>query len=313
MQPKSRKKFFVYLLSLFLILTLITPNLSAQAAGFVIRPSSLDGWSWRTDSGSAGDGPRSFEVGPATPPLGTGSFHIELNSAAVGVSMGIQKYGGTPLDNISALSYSTYRTAPAGQTTITLQIAYDPDLTATVGGFGKPFYGYLIYEPYKNGLTVSDNVWQTWDAINGGNGRWWATPNGSSPVDDVCGQGSPCTWSYIISQFPNIGIHPGSTAFTFSGNRRIQLKAGSNWLGFRGNADGLHITINGVEDVYDFEPDLPTPTPTLTSTSTLTPTSTPTDVPTFTPTSTPTDVPTLTPTSTPTDVPTFTPTFTPTD
>ena len=30
----------------------------------------------------------------------------------------------------------------------------------------------LVYEPYLNGATIQEGVWQTWDAIPG---TWWAS------------------------------------------------------------------------------------------------------------------------------------------
>ena len=35
---------------------------------------------------------------------------------------------------------------------------------------------------------------------------------------------------------------------------RLLLKAGSNWLGFDGNADNLTIGVLGTDTTYDFEP-----------------------------------------------------------
>jgi hypothetical protein len=122
------------------------------------------------------------------------------------------------------------------------QINYDPDLTTTE----TTWYGRLIYEPYMNG-TVTNNTWQTWDMLNGGNGLWWASPNANSTVDQACPQAAPCTWSAILAAYPNIGIRNDALSF-------IQFKAGSNWIGFAGNVDNFTIGLAGNTDTYDFEP-----------------------------------------------------------
>jgi len=180
-------------------------------------------------------------VGPGTtPPLGIGSATIELNSALGGIILATQKYQAVRLADIKALRYSTYTNLPVAA--MTFQINYDPDVTTVEEG---TWYGRLTYEPYMSG-TVTAGTWQTWDMIASG-AKWWASSNGASPVDDVCGQGNPCTIETLLAAFPNIGVRND----TLSG---IGFKAGSNWNGFAGNIDNFVITTGGNTAIYDFEP-----------------------------------------------------------
>ena len=213
---------------------------SAMASGpVIVTPASPD-WAFVNDNGTTGDWTAGFQNGPATPPLGSGSVHVTLSSAGAGILFGTQKYQGTRLADIQTLSYSTYTNlSPAA---MAFQINYDPDVTTIEAG---TWYGRLIYEPYLNGA-VTNGSWQTWDTINSGAGKWWASPNANSPVDDTCTQASPCTWSTLIASWPNIGIRNDSLSF-------IQFKAGSNWNGFDGNVDNFSIEIGGNTDTYDFE------------------------------------------------------------
>ena len=233
-------KLFQVGLAFLLALSLLSPAPSGTAATTTIQvtPTSTD-WGFVDDNGVPG-WTTGFENGPSVPPLGIGSLTIELSSAGAGITFATQKYQGTPLSSITALSYSTYTNlSPAA---MAFQINYDPDLTTTEA----TWYGRLVYEPYING-TVTNGAWQTWDMINGGNGKWWASPNANSTVDDACPQGAPCTWSALIAAFPNLGIRNDASS-------AIQFKAGSNWNGFAGNADHLTIEIGGNTDIYDFEP-----------------------------------------------------------
>ncbi len=205
----------------------------------VVTPASST-WGFISDNGTTGDYTTGFEVGPDGAPLGEGSAFITLGSAAAGITLATQNYQGTRLADIEALSYSTYTTLPVAA--MTFQINYDIDLDDT----NTPWYGRLVYEPYMNG-TVESDTWQTWDMLAGGNAKWWASNNANSPVDNVCGQSSPCTLTDLLQQWPDLRIRNDASS-------AIQFKAGSNWNGFEGNVDNLNVTIGGVLDTYDFEP-----------------------------------------------------------
>ena len=59
-----------------------------------------------------------------------------------------------------------------------------PIKPAVEGGFTT-----LVYEPYFNQGVAQNDVWQTWDAYNGGDARWWSS---TSRV-------SCCSWRAITS------------------------------------------------------------------------------------------------------------------
>ena len=218
----------------------VTYDFVHPTGNLIVTPNSND-WAFVNDNGTSGDWTAGFQTGPGTPPLGTGSAYMHLSSASAGIILITQKYQGTLLSDIQTLGYSTYTNAsPAA---MAFQINYDPDL-ASAGP--DPWYGRLVYEPYING-TVTNGAWQTWDTINGGDGKWWASDNANSPVDNTCTQASPCTWNTLISTWPNIGIRNDA----LSG---IVFKAGSGWNGFAGNVDNLTVEIGGGTDTYDFEP-----------------------------------------------------------
>ncbi len=231
---------FTYIVTAAVLLAIILVPAASAATTVTITPNNMSGWGFVQET--AGNWTGAFQVGPGTPPLGEGSVRMTVDGTA-GFLFGAQLYAGTRLADIQVLNYSTYVTTGSGFTDVTFQINYDPDVTTTEA----TWYGRLVYEPYFNG-TVSTGAWQTWDMINAGGGKWWASNNANSPVDDVCGQSSPCTWNYLITNWPNIGIRSGS-------NTGIQFKAGSAWTGgFDGNVDNLNVQISGNLDTYDFEP-----------------------------------------------------------
>lgn len=167
-----------------------------------------------------------------------------MSATTQGNALILPGLGGTRLSNITALSYSTYRQAPevASPHAIALQLNVDFDLNDASTGY----QGRLVYEPYLSGQPVSAATWQSWDTRAG---RWWGT-RASVTVNGVttanpCVQSSPCTWSALLTRFPDLGIHQSYGA--------IVLKAGSGWGAFRGNVDALRISVDGVLTTYDFE------------------------------------------------------------
>lgn len=233
----------VFLAALF---TFVTLTLISQAAPddttIVIKPSTLaaQSWGFLLETGATGTG--DFVTGPALPPTGTGSLHLTTPDAADGILLGTNVYSGTRFSDITRLEYSAYRQAPdSGVLAIALQINVDYDLTDG----DTNWQGRLVFEPYQTGAAVLSQTWQTWDTMSGAG--WWAT---SGPGAATCTQGTPCTWSEILTNWPNAGVQTG----ILSG---VLLKAGSGWAGFDGNADQLVIGLNGTDTTYDFEPETP--------------------------------------------------------
>ena len=164
--------------------------------------------------------------------MGTGSANLVVDDTGRAILFN-QGYAGTKLADITNLQYSTY--GPSSVLAISLQFDVDYDVTDSNVVYG----GRLVYEPYLNG-TVTPNTWQTWQPLSG---KWWAT---RTPGSTACPQSDPCTWSQVISAFPNVGIYASGGA--------VYLKAGGPWDGgFNGNVDAFTIGVGGTDTLYDFE------------------------------------------------------------
>ena len=198
-----------------------------------------------------------FENGPATPPLGTGSFELKTLTNPEKVQLFTDRYDGVKLADIDGIGYSTYRDPAstgfiAGVSALNLRV----DLT----GDGQPD-AYMVYEPYQDqgNAAVQTGVWQDWDAYNGGNAKWWLNTGAGG-----CGQATPCTWNAIVAAFPNATIEegincgPGGVKVPCPGS--LGLNQGSFNSGIISNADALYVNVNGDKTTFDFERDLPMPT-----------------------------------------------------
>lgn len=207
------------------------------ATVITVKPSALNGWGFLEEVAT---GTGSFVNGPATPPLGTGSTRLTVDATGRMI-LGTQTYAGTRLDQITRLQYSTYRSsADVGNIlAISLQFDIDYDLTDA----NTAWQGRLVFEPYQTvGGTVGQNSWQTWNPLTG---KWWAS---GAPGNSLCPQSSPCTYTEVLTNWPNTGLR--------SNNGFLWFKAGGPWSsGFDGNVDAFTIGVNGVETTYDFEPE----------------------------------------------------------
>lgn len=227
---KLPKKLYIGLLSITSILGLaITPTLAATTT--VVYPGNMNGWAFAEEVPT---GSGTLVEGPGTPPLGTGSAQLTVDSTGREL-LYTTNYAGTRLDSISSLQYSTYTQSPTtGLLAPSLQFDVDYDLT----DLNTAWQGRLVYEPYMNG-TVTSGTWQTWNPLEG---VWWAS---GAPGNTVCPQASPCTWAQVLAAFPNAGIRANV------GN--VNFKAGGPWTGgFVGNVDAF--TFNNT--TYDFETQL---------------------------------------------------------
>lgn len=187
----------------------------------------------------------SLVSGPDSMPIGTGSAELATQTTADGKALLLPDYRGTRFDQITALSYSTYRQSvdSGGNLAIALQFNVDYDLTDAANSY----QGRIVFEPYRtNGGHVLQHTWQTWDARAG---SWWGTKTSvfkaGVATPNPCVQASPCSWSQLLSLFPDIGVHSSLGA--------VVLKAGSGWPAFRGNVDKLTIGVGGATTTFDFE------------------------------------------------------------
>ena len=226
---------------------------TAGSGTVVVKPSAMNGWYfWNDYNDSFTGSPGELIAGPAVPPAGAGSARLgplTTASGATGVSViATDAYYngglGTPLANITALSYSTFQPGP----TLAIAVQFDVRYRTADATYG----GRLVFEPYQNGAVVVGSGWQSWSPLSG---IWWASKTTAAgtggaqvvalPVGN-CAQATPCTWGAINAAFP--------AAKVFG---RFMLKAGSNWSGFDGNADNLTVGVSGVNTTYDFEAETP--------------------------------------------------------
>jgi hypothetical protein len=235
---KAKTNFLPLLIMIILTVSLFSPDRAQAASTITVKPTAMNGWAFLLETGASGVG--DFTSGPATAPLGNGSVHFTTGSSSDGILIGVAAYAGTKLSDITSLQYSTYQAAGSTSTVqvVSLQFNIDNDVTDA----DTNWKGRLVFEPYYT-ETIVNGSWQTWDPMS--QGKWWGT---HASISGTCSMASPCTWSEVLTAFPNIGIHA-----TFGG---LSLKAGSGWpAGFDGNADALTVGVSGTDTTYDFEPE----------------------------------------------------------
>lgn len=214
----------------------------------IVAPGAMHGWTFYDDQHDTTCTDASvcrLVNGPASAPAGAGSAELATPTAGDGKAVVLADFVGTRFDQLTTLRYSTYRqTADAGNNlAIALQFNVDYDLADAATGY----QGRIVFEPYQGtGGNVPQSTWQEWDAKAG---KWWGSKStvtrGGVAVANPCVQASPCSWSQLLADFPDIGIHATLGA--------VVLKAGSNWPGFRGNVDKLIIGVDGATTTFDFE------------------------------------------------------------
>ncbi|HWW77789.1 MAG TPA: DUF11 domain-containing protein, partial [Pyrinomonadaceae bacterium] len=261
----------------------------AASQTVTVIPSDLQGWTAQTTPGSTPSPTATpsvtFVAGPATPPAGTGSVQLGVGSDGDAFAqMRHAGYAGTVLptptptpeqgggtvnytaapNELSALIYSTYvqQTGSGGQSPyIILDVDYDNDGVRDDLLFFEPVYQDSTFCPSNPQPSVSDGVWQTWNALRG----CWYSLNGeagSGPGTNV----KPLR--VIAAAHPNAKIvNPPSTG----GGLRFLAGGGAGaWDNFVGNVDKFQIGVGEDPDtgpnitVYDFEQvaaATPTPTP----------------------------------------------------
>ncbi len=205
----------------------------------VVTPANMHGWAFVTETPT---GAGTLVNGPETPPLGSGSAELTVDST--GREILAKAASGVLLADIDALSYSTYQATGEPVLEISLQLQYDSDITDA----NNAFQGRLVFEPYQSftGANLT-GVWQTWEPMDG---KWWASPNAVSTVDEACPQSNPCVWDDILTLYPNIGLGSPFGAYIF--------RAGGPWTGgFTGNVDAFILGIDGETVTYDFEAEEP--------------------------------------------------------
>ncbi len=223
--------------------------ISPPAGTTVVTPTSLAPW----QIVNAGGGTVTFENGPGTPPLGTGSAELRVGpNGGDFASLRHPGYQGVELADLTALSYSTYvdQDGSGGQAPyLSLRIDLDGDLMTTGDQdtiYFEPVYQTAAFCPSNPQPALALDTWQTWNALNG---CWWSNTGlaggglGGPPVVPL---------SAIVALYPNAVIRNDSP----SGNGGVRLIAGGGagaWDNFIGNVDAFSIGVSGVTTTFDFE------------------------------------------------------------
>lgn len=227
----------------------------------VVWPGDYANWyPLNTDvCGGALTASQDFVEGPASPPLGSGSYQMTVGSN--GNSYALIYYNiaqPIPLAHITSLSYSTYVTDYNDRQAPFLTIYLDKD---GVGGYDDRLNFEPVYQDASiNYATVAGSIvpdqgevvegsWQTWDALAGG---WY-----SSFATLGTGSGGPplVTIEKYLETYPDALIVnvPNTDGGTGGGLRVAAGCGGASWPNFDGGFDALTLGINSVETVFDFE------------------------------------------------------------
>ena len=233
---------FILILASFLAVPL--------TAQLVVTPTSTQGWQFTTSSG-VGDVPPPavyLAAGFETPPLGSGSLHLTPGqNGGDNAQARHPGYAGTPLANLTTLSYSTFVEVDGsgGQAPyLILNVDLDGDINTadTTTLHFEPLYQSAAFFPSNPQGPLVTDTWQTWDALNG---AWWSP---APAVGAIPGGGT--SFNSIRAAFPNaIIINAGA-----NGGVRIVTGFGAGaWDNFLGAADNFTIGVLGVNTTYDFE------------------------------------------------------------
>jgi PEP-CTERM motif len=213
----------------------------ASAGEVLVDPANMGTWIFQQDPGTTGAG--SFVTGPGTPPLGTGSAQLsETDLASSEILFNYLTDVGTPLSQITALSYSEYIASNSGDDDLAPSLQFNVNINSST----TAYQGRLVYEPYFTN-TLTPGTWQSWNTMTGAD--WWFS---SMSFNNGCTQANPCTWAQVLADYPDVVINNTVGGFGF--------KVGSRWPSFVGNVDDLTITVSSVSTTYNFDPN-PSPAP----------------------------------------------------
>ncbi|MEO8287324.1 MAG: right-handed parallel beta-helix repeat-containing protein [Chloroflexota bacterium] len=204
----------------------------ATSGTIVVTPANTAGWRWMEEDSSAGGG--MLVTGPAVPPVGTGSAKLAVDATGRFIISNLA-YAGTRLADITNLAYSSY--SEGTSTILAPSLNFDIDYNLTDGN--TAWQGRLVYEPYQDGSVITPGAWQTWSPMTG---KWWAS---GAPGNVTCPQSSPCTWSQVLTAFPNAGLN--------AGNGWLHFRAGVWPPSYTGYVDGFTFGVSGNNTTYDFE------------------------------------------------------------
>lgn len=197
----------------------------------------------------------SFVTGPSTPPAGTGSAEISV-SGTQRRNLSTYQFGGTKLGDISTLKYSTYNPSAGngGSVNRSAYLNFNVDFTGTSSSWQRR----IGFVPSQNG-SVSQDSWNEWDVIQGGNAKWFYSGStwpvtSTGPDAGLSGvSGSTLrTWNTLLADYPGIRVLPGDSWFG--------MRVGEPYAdGYTENLDRFVLGTAAATTVWNFDP---TPAPT---------------------------------------------------
>ena len=228
------------------VLQITSPISNGQIAVYVTRGNN-------SPSPETSTARYTFVPGPAAPPLGSGSLHMQAGSGTGAGNGGKVWVSSTDLHNTPlgsvTLSYSTY--VVNNNSTVT---APSVNMYVDIDGNGSRDVT-LVYEPYWQGTIPSLNTWQTWNAAVG---RWWDNTGtvASGAGGGLCNR----TLAEIVAGTepggcPNYPAYPNAQVVNWGLTPSVQVIAGDSigstgWVNFDGYIDAVNTGLN----IYNFEP-----------------------------------------------------------
>ncbi len=197
----------------------ITQTAPTAPVELVVRPGALHGWGVKFTTGSVRPG---FVTGPATPPLGEGSFRYDTGApgaAAAGAKVELSNgsLNDQPVANLTGLRFDAYvEENDAGASTQPyLNLKVDADNNGSIDTT-------LTY----NHTPIPLNTWTTVDTFDGtatGATGWLCT---STVV--TCGVAG-ITWAQMLELLPDVAVFQNSLGFPNSlilGGRQFRWVVG---------------------------------------------------------------------------------------
>jgi hypothetical protein len=225
---------------------------TVQAAELDVTPTNLQGWQTQvTESVPGPPGPSvQFVNGPAMPPCGGGSAQLSVGpDGADAAQLRHPGFHMTPLSSLTELEYATYVSmdGSGGQAPyLILQVDTDGDAGVEDLLFFEPLYQSAAFFPTNPQGPLVVNMWQTWDALNGG---WYSVfgTAGSGPGTNVK------SFSTLIAALPMGSRIINSSPSGLGGVRIVTGFGAGAWNNFVGNADCFTIGVGMTSTTYDFE------------------------------------------------------------
>lgn len=266
----------------------------AAVADVVVSPGNMNGWVVGTQSADGGSPIWRFTIGGAQPAIsGNGAFYF-FTDVLTGadpiekIYLGTNNHSGVSVRDITSFKYYTYVKSrrydgeggwPDGQPPM-IELITDSGTSSQQRRF--------VYKPWGwwGGHNVLKGEWQEWDLMAGDSAKWQMLGTDSTNCFG--------NWNWLINRYgsvaspmrlatPNVGDYRAgydpSFKYSNQSGTSLSIKVGSGkaidkminqdtgvyetgkawWresCGIDAYADKLVIGINGVETVYDFEPDL---------------------------------------------------------